>query len=176
MTVRYKFKPIIPVVGWREEAAYTVDLALSRTKPDNLSLTALMWMQVETLKRCMPTEMLDSQFLEAAQKAAEDMREIHVGPFPHAVREEIYRHHLSEIRARDSEVPVTLCTESLDMWRSLGDDLTTNPASYVCGCGAGATPNRTALDTSPWVDARAAVDWEGKPVYEQSGHEYHVIR
>ena len=176
MTIRYKFKPIIPVVGWQEEAAYTVDLALSRTKPDNLSLTALMWMKVEMLKQCMPTDMLDPRFVEAAEGAAEDMREVHVGPFPDAVREEIYRHHLSEIRARDADIPVTLCTESLDMWRSFGDDLATNPASYVCGCGAGATPNRTSLDSSPWVDARAAVDWDGSPVYEQSGAEYHMIR
>ena len=34
--------------------------------------------------------------------------------------------------------------------------------------GAGATPNRLALDTSPWQDAKPAVDWEGKPVFPQT--------
>jgi len=161
ITVRFKFKPIAPVPNWREEASYTVDLALSRTKPDNLSLTCLMWMTVEQLKGCIGEELIDAECLQAAEDAADGMAEEHVGPFPDDVREGIYRHHLSEIRARDADVPVTICTESLDMWERLGDDLGVGPATYVCGCGAGATPGRRTLPTSPWQDARGARTWDG---------------
>ena len=176
ISIRYKFKPIIPVPNWREEARYTVDQALSRTRPDNLSLTALMWMQVEDLKRCIPENLLDEDFLQAAEAAAEDMRGIRVAPFPHQVREEIYRHYFAAIRERNTEIPVTLCTESLQMWRSMGETLGVTPGNYVCGCGAGATPDRRVLESSPWRDAIAAVDEEGTPVFSQCGTEYRMIR
>ena len=162
MTIRYKFKPIVPVRNWREEMRYTIDLALSRTRPDNLSMTSLMWMDVDRLKRCIPEALLDPEFLRAAEDAAEGMKDLRTGPFPDDLRETIYRHCLAEIRARDESIPVTLSTESLEMWRSLGADLGFSPADYVCGCGAGATPWKRRLDTNPWRDARAAVTWDGQ--------------
>ncbi|HNZ38930.1 MAG TPA: radical SAM protein [Candidatus Latescibacteria bacterium] len=163
MTVRYKFKPIVPIKNWREEAEYTVDLALRRTKPDNLSMTTLMWMDSAELTRCIPEELLDAEFLQAARNAHEEMKDSRVGPYPHAVREEIYRHYLRAIRNRHPDIPVTISTESLDMWKSLGTDLGFTPATYVCGCGAGATPNLLKLQTNPWQDARAARTWDGAP-------------
>jgi spore photoproduct lyase len=160
--IRYKFKPIVPVRNWREEATYAIDVALRRTKPDNLSLTSLMWMDVDSLKACIPAELLDPEFTAAAEAAVPEMGDTRVRPFPDDMREEIYRHYLREIRSRDPEIPVTICTESLDMWRRLGDDLGVTPSSYVCGCGAGATPGLRELDTSPWVDAQAARTWDGR--------------
>jgi spore photoproduct lyase len=160
--IRYKFKPIVPVRNWREEAAYTIDLALRRTRPDNLSLTSLMWMKVAELKACIPTGLLDPDFLSGAEAAEQEMKDTRVAPFPDDLREEVYRHHLRQIRARDPEMPVTICTESLDMWGRLADDLGVTPATYVCGCGAGATPGRRELETSPWADARAAKTWDGR--------------
>jgi len=168
ITVRYKFKPIVPVSDWRREAGQAVDLALSRTEPDNLSLTSLMWMGAEDLKACIPPDLLDQEFLHAAEAAAEEMAGARVGPLPHHMREQIYRHYLSEIRCRDADVPVTLSTESLEMWRSLGDDLGFTPANYVCGCGAGATPRKRSLESNPWRDARAALTWDGEPALPAS--------
>jgi len=163
LTIRYKFKPIVPVPAWREEATHTVDLALSRTRPDNLSMCVLMWMKVEELKECIRADMLDAEFLRAAEEAAAEMKDEHVGPFPHPMREQVYRHFLSEIRARDADIPVTLSTESSEMWKSLGKDLGCTMANYVCGCGAGSTPWKRRLDTNPWQDARAAFTWDGQP-------------
>ena len=163
ITIRYKFKPIVPVKNWREEADYTIDLALNRTEPDNLSMTVLMWMQIEDLKSCIPADLLDEACLHAAEEAAAEMAGTHVAPFPHSVREEIYRYYLGEIRKRNSAVPVTISTESLDMWASLGTTLGFTPANYVCGCGAGATPGKLVLTSNPWSDAKAALTWDGKP-------------
>ena len=161
--IRYKFKPIIPVKSWREDAEYTIDLALRATRPDNLSMTALMWMSIDTVKRCIPADMLDQGFLRAAEAAVDEMKGQRVGPFPHEVREEIYRHYLATVRAKDADIPLIISTESLDMWKSLGPDLGYSPADYPCGCGAGATPGKQRLETSPWRDARDARAWDGKP-------------
>ncbi len=163
ITVRYKFKPIIPVRNWREEAEHAIQLALAETNPDNLSMTVLMWMQVEALKECIPESLLDSTYLQAAEDAAADMRESHVAPYPPWVREEVYRHCLSAIRAADADIPVTLSTETLDMWKSMREALGTTPGTYVCGCGAGATPGKQTLDSNPWTDARDALTWDGEP-------------
>ena len=159
--IRYKFKPIAPVVNWREEGEYTVDLALRETKPDNLSMTSLMWMDVATLKACIPEALLDPTFVQAAEEANDEMKELRVRPFPDRKREEIYRHYLKAIRDRDASIPVTLSTESLSMWKKLGPELGFDPADYVCGCGAGATPGKRRLDTNPWQDAREARTWDG---------------
>jgi hypothetical protein len=169
ITIRYKFKPIVPIAGWRQEAEETIDLALSRTRPDNLSMTVLMWMDVDALKACIPADMLDPEFVAAAEAAAPETSKIRTGPFPEAVREEIYRHYLSCIRRRDPEIPVTISTESLSMWQRLGRDLGVTPTNYVCGCGAGATPGRRRLDTNPWDDARAALTWDGQPAGPDGG-------
>ena len=162
ITIRYKFKPIVPVKTWREDATYTIDRALSLTKPDNLSMTVLMWMDVEGLKRCIPREMLDESFLQAAEEAVGEMGNSNVRPFPHGVRETIYRHYLPAIRARDKAIPVTISTESLGMWKSMGEALGVTPGNYVCGCGAGATPGKKRLERNPWSDARAALTWDGQ--------------
>ena len=88
-----------------------------------------------------------------------------MAPFPHPMREQIYRHYLAAIRRRDARIPVTLCTESLSMWQALGDQFGRTPADYVCGCGAGATPGLQRLTTNPWSDARAAVHEDGTKVF-----------
>lgn len=163
ITVRYKFKPIVPVPNWRDEAAATIDMALSRTKPDNLSMTMLMWMSIEEVKACIPEQFLDPEFLRAAEEAKAEMHGKRTSPFPHEMREQVYRHYLAEIRKRDAEIPVTISTESLAMWKSLGPDLGFTSADYVCGCGAGATPGKRRLDTNPWDDARSARTWDGRP-------------
>ena len=49
------------------------------------------------------------------------------------------------------------------MWQRMGKDLGVTPATYVCGCGAGATPGRRMLETSPWLDAKAGKTWDGQP-------------
>lgn len=175
ITVRFKFKPIIPVPNWREDAEQAVDLALSRTRPDNLSLTMLMWMQVEQLRECISSDLIDPVFLQAAEEVKEEMRGIRFAPFPHHLREELYRHYLNAIHQRDSDIPVTICTESLEMWKSMAGDLGYSPSDYVCGCGAGATPDLQRLETNPWIDARPAVHLDGRPVFAQEENEYHMI-
>lgn len=165
LAIRYKFKPIIPVKNWREEADAMIDLALSRTRPDNLSMTVLMWMSANHLTACLPEDKLDPAFVAAARAAANEMKDSAVGPFPQSAREIIYRHYYEAVRKRDAKIPFTLSTESLDMWKALGPFLGLTPGNYVCGCGAGAIPGRKQLDRNPWADAKAALTWDGQPAF-----------
>jgi len=155
MPIRFKFKPIIPVRDWRDEAREMIRQVFDQTKPDNLSMTCLMWMGFEELASCMDLDLLDPKFVDAARQAAEaGWKEGRLRPFPHAVRREIYEFYHREIRAIDAEVPLTLSTESLDMWRDLGPLLGVRPHTYVCGCGPCAVPGMKRLGQNPWQIAR----------------------
>ncbi len=74
----------------------------------------------------------------------------------------MYRHYIDAVRKRDVSIPLTISTESLDMWKSLAPALGCKLTDYVCGCGAGATPHKQRLDTNPWHDVRAALTWDGR--------------
>lgn len=153
-TIRYKFKPIIPVRGWEEEAARAVELLFQRTRPDVISLCCLMWMDVEDMLRVLPRELLDESCVQAALEQRETMQGLITGPLPPEMRAKVYLHYLREIRRHAPDLPVSLSTESFEMWRQLGPELGATATSYVCGCGPNSTPGRRKLGCHPF---RAAV-------------------
>ena len=51
-------------------------------------------------------------------RAAHGMR-----PFPFHVKEEVYRHLITESQHLSPSTPVTLCAETLRMWEALGDPI-----------------------------------------------------
>ncbi|MDP6114006.1 MAG: hypothetical protein QGG53_19265 [Planctomycetota bacterium] len=148
--IRYKFKPIIPVVNWREDASETIRLIFEETQPDVISLCCFMWMDVDEMKRRLPTELLDQDFLQAAEEGREEVKDTRAQPFPAWVRKEIYDHHLNEIRRHDREVPVSLSTENWKMWNEFSSKLGMNAVNYVCGCGPQSTPGHKKLTVHPF--------------------------
>ncbi|MBN2451144.1 MAG: hypothetical protein JXR77_12190 [Lentisphaeria bacterium] len=152
-TIRYKFKPIIPVRGWREEAAETVELLFRRTRPDVISLCCFMWMSVDEMKRRLPVETLDPDALAAAEGAVDRMKDTRAMPFPPEMRQAIYEHHLAEIRRWNADVPVSLSTENFAMWREMSARLGYGPTDYPCGCGPMTVPGAPRLTCHPFRDA-----------------------
>jgi hypothetical protein len=150
--IRYKFKPIIPVRQWREDAAATVDLLFDRTNPDIISLCCFMWMEIDEMKRRLSSVMalLDPVFVEAAERNKDEVKDTRTKPFPHHVRAEIYDHFLSEIRRRSPGIPVSLSTESFQMWHAFQDKLGMTATNYVCGCGPQCVPHLKKLDDHPF--------------------------
>ena len=147
--IRYKFKPIIPVRTWREDAAATMDMIFSKTHPDVISMCCFMWMDVDEMKRRLAPvlDQLDPVYLKAAEDGKEEMAQyVKTLPFPPWVREEIYSRHLDEIRKHDKDVPVSLSTENWDMWSKFEKKLGAGPANYTCGCGPMAAPGAKKLD------------------------------
>ncbi|MEN6546093.1 MAG: spore photoproduct lyase family protein [Armatimonadia bacterium] len=153
-TPRFKFKPIVPVLNWRDELAEMIKLVFERTRPDNITLFTLAWMVYPDLIKLADTSLLDPWALGEAEKAAEEMATSRVGPFPHHVRKAIYEFALDEIHRYDKEVPVALSTESLEMWRDLGPRLGVDPTNYVCGCGPTAIPGLRKLPADPFKAAQ----------------------
>ncbi len=166
-TTRYKFKPIVPVLNWRDELAEMTRQVFERSRPDLISLFTLAWMDHSELCRLADTSLIDPRFLAGAEAAAEDLNGVLVRPFPHELRREVYEHCIDQIRKYDRDIPISLCTESLDMWRELGPRLGLNPASYPCGCGPQATPRLTQLPVSPWEVAQP-VQVDNDPVTAES--------
>jgi DNA repair photolyase len=152
-TVRYKFKPIIPVVGWREDAEQAVKQVFEETRPDVISLCCFMWMPVEEMKRRLPVDKLDPVFLKAAEDASDRMADTRAQPFPPEVRKQVYEHYLREIRRWNKEIPVSLSTENFSMWGELQDALGYSATSYPCGCGPMTVPGAPRLACHPFRSA-----------------------
>jgi len=165
--IRYKFKPILPVRSWREDAAEAVELALSRTHPDIISLCSFMWMDIDEMKSRLAgvADLLDPGFMEAAELAREEVRDTRTRPFPLQMRAGIYDHYLTEIRRHSAEVPVSLSTESFEMWKHFGEKLGMTATNYVCGCGPQCVPGATRLVDHPFrVAVRKPLDFPGATV------------
>jgi len=143
--IRYKFKPIIPVRTWREDASEAIRLLFEKTNPDVISLCVFMWMDVDEMKRRLGADLLDPVFLQAAEEAREEVKDTRAKPFPHWVRAEIYSYYLEEIRKWNKDVPVSLSTENFKMWAEFSDRLGMNPTNYVCGCGPQTVPRAKLL-------------------------------
>ncbi|NQT89546.1 hypothetical protein HQ560_22445 [bacterium] len=149
-TIRYKFKPIIPVTTWREDAAEAVRLAFERTTPDMISLCCFMWMDIDEMLRRIPEDTLDPDFVLAAREQTAETELTHAKPFPQAARAEVYRHYLREIRTWAPDIPVSLSTENFPMWKLLGDEFGFSATNYVCGCGPQSVPHSTCLTHHPF--------------------------
>ena len=141
--VRYKLKPIMPVKGWREEYAWLLEQSVKRTEPESIGFCLYIWSTYEAMKNTLPVEILDEDCVTAARESADEMAGDRAGPFPHAVRKEIYQHMIREVRRWDKDVKLYVCTESRQMWDELRDELGQDPLSYVCGCGSAAVPGGT---------------------------------
>jgi len=150
--IRYKFKPIIPVRHWREEAAYTARLIFERTNPDVISLCCFMWMDVDEMKKRLSrvVDLLDPEYLRAAEDSKDEVEDTRAKPFPHGVRAEIYDHHLNEIRKHSADIPVSLSTENFKMWQAFSKKLGMTATNYVCGCGPQTTPGAKKLTCHPF--------------------------
>jgi len=146
-TIRYKFKPIVPVRGWREECERMVALAFEHTRPDNVGIYTLAWMNAGEFEQIIDPALLDPDFVAAAEAAAEELRDVSAGPFPHEARAEIYDFYLRQIRRHDPEVPVFLCTETPDMWAEFGARLGCSAGDYACGCGPQSPPGTRRLES-----------------------------
>jgi hypothetical protein len=140
LSVRFKLKPIVPTRNWREDYAATIRHMLERVRPDSIGMTVVMWMDAPSLRTRLDMDALDPAFVQALDESAEEMKGVRSGPFPHAVREEIYRFLIGEIRRWNKDALLYVSTETPQMWEALGEELGQDPRAFVCGCGPAALP------------------------------------
>ena len=160
--IRLKFKPIIPVKAWREDAKTMAQLALDGMRPELINLFCLAWMTADEVHQAFDTDQFDPEVVKQMDEGRDEVEGVRAGPLPHKTRAMIYDHFITEIRKVDPEVPITFSTETLEMWQEFGPRLGYKPTDYICGCGAQAEPGVTRLKQSPWKITKP-VCWNGEP-------------
>ncbi len=140
--VRFKFKPMIPIKGWREEYADIIERTCELTTPESIGFCVIMWNTIDSLAARIDLDLLDQEYVQAARDAAEEMEGVVTGPFPHDVRAEIYHYLIEQVRRWDKEVPLYISTESREMWDEMTDALGQRPESFFCGCTPVGLPGR----------------------------------
>ncbi|MBL7222252.1 MAG: hypothetical protein ISS72_00225 [Candidatus Brocadiae bacterium] len=138
--IRFRFSPIIPVRGWREENRELIELIFATTRPDIMVLCMLGWMDYDVAAACVDMSLLDEQMVRAMEGTAPFLKGRRYGPLPHDARAEIYRFLFDEIRRVSPNTPVTLCLETPAMWAEFGRRPPQVGASYPCVCGPYCTP------------------------------------
>ena len=155
--VRFKFKPIIPLRNWREETTDMLERLFDRVRPDNLSIEAIFFQGgVREMEEVLGLDSLDGGFVAAAVEAEGtpwDRAADGAQPFPHAVKEQVYRYFIRESKRISPSTPVTLCAETQRMWRALDDLIDLKPWNYVCNCGPHCTPGLRRIDRVEGPDA-----------------------
>jgi hypothetical protein len=131
--VRVKFKPVVPLKGWREDYAALIEQVLTRTKPETIGFCCMIWMSLDTLKARFG-DLIDPEFMQAAEDASEEMKDQTHAPFPHAARADMYRHLIAEVRKHDPRIPIFLSTETREMWVELEKEVGQKATSFMCGC------------------------------------------
>lgn len=131
---RVKFKPIVPIRGWRQAYAETIERLLNRAEPETIGFCVIMWMDLDALAAKIDLDILDPAFVKAAEASRSDMQDRRCGPFPHHVRKEVYQHLIAEVRKWNRQVPLYISTETREMWEDIKGDLGQNPQSFMCGC------------------------------------------
>ena len=121
---------------------------MTLSEPESIGFCLYIWNTCDSLTKTIPPELLDAEYLAAAQEASEEMKGVRTGPFPHHVRAEIYRFMINEVRRWNKDVLLYLSTESREMWDELKDELGQAPCTYICACSSVAVPGRR-LSLSP---------------------------
>jgi DNA repair photolyase len=139
--VRFRFSPIVPIRGWREEVRAMIDRLLATVRPEVLSLQTLSrFPEYDIVERVFDTDIFAPRFLDAMRSRPADVQGKLYGPIPHDLRKEVYEFCIDEIRRRNPGVPVSLCLESTEMWDDLEETLGIDRERYPCCCGPVCVP------------------------------------
>lgn len=157
-TVRFKFKPIVPVAGWREEATDMLEKLFDAVEPDNLSMEMLFFDSVTEFKEIFDPELFDPeliQMMEDLEASGQITDRMH--PFPIDLRAEVYEYYIREIQRLSPNTRVSLCAETRPMWEQIGPRLGATAESFACNCGPVAIPGVRPDQISTTEDGKAVV-------------------
>jgi len=151
-TVRFKFKPVIPIRNWRAEYREMLEKLYATVKPDNLSMDLLFTYEIDTkeLFAIVEPDSVDPEYIRAIEDAKHRPwtdTTTHM-PFPHEARAEMYDFIISESQRISPQTPVTLCAETQRMWDLFGHRIGLTPNNFVCNCGPQALPRLKRLQVS----------------------------
>ncbi len=145
--VRARLSPVIPVKNWRDEYTRLFEKLYAEAKPDIVTLELVGWLPYSDLKQIISADLLDSDFLDEAKAAADELSGIPWGPYTQRQHEEIYRHCIETSRHISPDTPVSVCHGTAATWQNLGTDMPSmSPGNYLCNCGPFSTPGGKLYD------------------------------
>ena len=141
-TVRAGFSPIIPIREWREDATLAIEKLFAKVTPDTVRLWTLSMTSVPQFDGAMGFGRMDPRLADMAIRADPAKVVSWNAPFPAEARAEIYAHYVDEIARVSPGTPVSLCSESPDVWQLLEDRLKMKPDRLFCCCGGQSVPRQ----------------------------------
>ena len=149
--VRFRFSPMIPVRGWREEYRELVARIFARTRPDVITLCPFGWMDVETARACLDFSLLDPEIVAAMEAAAPFLKQRGYScgggrPIPHDARAVFLGAVIEEIQGYNNGTIASLCLETEEMWQVFGPALGMKSGKCLCNCGGHCTPGNEMYD------------------------------
>ena len=141
-TVRVGFSPIIPIREWREDATAAIEKLFAKVTPDTVRLWVVSMTTVPQFDGAMGFARMDPRLAEMAIRADPAKVGWWNAPFPAEARAEIYAHYIAEIARVSPATPVSLCSESPDVWEHLKGKITMDPDHLFCCCGGTSVPHR----------------------------------
>lgn len=151
--VRCRISPMCPVRNWRAEYAEMIDLLLSQVTPDVISIDVLGWMSAAQMQDALDLSLFEEPYAaEVARQAAAGVPQHGKHLFPHALRADLLRFAIGEIKRRRPNQPVSLCVETAAMWQELGGLCGMTPEHYACCCGPTSVPGHPLLAATPDVE------------------------
>jgi DNA repair photolyase len=158
-TVRFKFKPIVPLANWRQEATDMLEQLFAAVEPDNLSMELLFFDTVAEWKSLFDISLFAPKLVERMEQYEKDVGKLDgLHTFPHDVRAEIYAYYADEVKRLSPHTRLSLCAETREMWDALGPKLGMTADSFACNCGPVAVPGVEAKQIRTTADGKAVLD------------------
>lgn len=145
-TVRFRFSPMIPHVGWEEETRHMIQRVFEETEPDVITMEPLRFHTYGQLEQLYPEGTIDPIFMEAMRTMPDDVEPWQKSQLPMEQRIQMYRLVLDEVERLSPHTPVGLCREKRTVWEAMESEFARmgqHPDNYVCNCGttsAGSNP------------------------------------
>lgn len=149
--VRFRFSPILPVVGWKDEYARLIARIFATTRPDVISLCPFGWMDVPQAERCLDLSVIDPEAVAAmrAQGRDADWKGSHSSPLPFDYRRQMLEFLIDEIQRYRTPTRVSICLDTPRMWEAIGARTGQSPERYFCNCGAHCAPAQPSRRAQP---------------------------
>ena len=145
--VRVRFSPICPARDWRADTRDMVRRLLERATPDLFSIDVLGWMDISQIRGAIDLSLFDPDYVAELDRLDAEgfVRNNRKHVWPHAMRAEILRFTIEEIKRTRPEQPVSICMETTEMWDELGPLMAMEPGNYACCCGPTSVPGHELL-------------------------------
>jgi hypothetical protein len=137
-TVRIRFSPMVPIVGWEAEISRMVERVFDEITPDVITMEPLRFCSYQTLLNDFPPDSIDPGFMRGMAAIPANADDWEKQEFPEEFRVKVYRLVLDEVARRSPRTPVALCREKRRVWDILAGDfrrMGQYPDDYVCNCG-----------------------------------------